>query len=151
MEMGAFVFELSVLKQLFFRRMAMKKILLILAMALLWSFNVNAQAAEEKLAVEAMPTKALDRAISADKIATLPTDSYKVEADRLPVELGPQKAVQRDLKSGAASESCVTYTAEKALDATANDNNNVFVAVYSTNATRNCGRVNSAPEAEARK
>ena len=72
----------------------MKKILLILALALVCSFNANAQT---------------NKLILADPVS--------------------------DIKS---SEPCVTYTAEQALDATTDGNNNTFAAVYSTNATRNC-------------
>ena len=89
----------------------MKKILLILALALVCSFNANAQ------------------------------------TNKLILEINPVS----DIKS---SEPCVTYTAEQALDATTDGNNNTFAAVYSTNATRNCGgngHLESVPEAPVAK
>ena len=78
----------------------MKKILLILALALVCSFNANAQQTELKKATS--------------------------------------KGVVTETKSKVSAEPCVTYTAEQALDATTDGNNNTFAAVYSTNATRNC-------------
>ena len=78
----------------------MKKILLILALALVCSFNANAQQTEFKKATS--------------------------------------KGVVTETKSTVSSEPCVTYTAEQALDATTDGNNNTFAAVYSTNTTRNC-------------
>ena len=82
----------------------MKKILLILALALVCSFNANAQQTELKKATS--------------------------------------KGVVTETKSKVSAEPCVTYTAEQALDATTDGNNNTFAAVYSTNATRNCGGKN---------
>ena len=78
----------------------MKKILLILALALVCSFNANAQQTEFKKTIS--------------------------------------KGVTTETKSTVSAEPCVTYTAEQALDATTDGNNNTFAAVYSTNATRNC-------------
>ncbi len=82
----------------------MKKILLILALALVCSFNANAQQTEFKKTIS--------------------------------------KGVVTETKSKVSAEPCVTYTAEQALDATTDGNNNTFAAVYSTNATRNCGGKN---------
>ena len=76
----------------------MKKILLILALVLVWSSNADAR-----------------------------------KKPRVITPVNPP--VVDEVKS---VEPCVTYTAEQALDATVEGNNNTFAAVYSTNATRNC-------------
>jgi len=84
------------------------------------SFNANAQNVPG------------DR-VARDKI------SHKISIDPTPVPShsgGSDNGVVANLES---SEPCVTYTAEQALDATTDGNNNTFAAVYSTNATRNCG------------
>ena len=95
----------------------MKKILLILALALVCSFNANAQNVPG------------DRFKISDKISIDPTT--------VPLHSGgSDNGIVANLES---SEPCVTYTAEQALDATTEGNNNTFAAVYSTNATRNCG------------
>jgi len=107
----------------------MKKILLILALALVCSFNANAQNVPG------------DR-VARDKI------SHKISKDPTPVPShsgGSDNGIVANLES---SEPCVTYTAEQALDATTDGNNNTFAAVYSTNATRNCnGNRHTQPEA----
>ena len=112
----------------------MKKILLILALALVCSFNANAQNVPG------------DRSAPRDKIFD------KISVDPTPVPShsgGSDNGTVSDLKS---SEPCVTYTAEQALDATTDGNNNTFAAVYSTNATRNCnGNRHTQPEAPAAK
>jgi hypothetical protein len=87
--------------------MAMKKILLILALALVCSFNANAQ------------------------LKQLPDGTVVYPATGT-----------NEKKASVSAEPCVTYTAEQALDATTDGNNNTFAAVYSTNATRNCGGKN---------
>ncbi len=93
----------------------MKKILLILALALVCSFNANAQN---------VPDKEIGKRFY---VNPTPVPSHSGGSDNGTVA---------NLKS---SEPCVTYTAEQALDATTDGNNNTFAAVYSTNATRNCG------------
>ena len=112
----------------------MKKILLILALALVCSFNANAQNVPG------------DRFKISDKI------SGKISKDPTPVPShsgGSDNGIVANLES---SEPCVTYTAEQALDATTDGNNNTFAAVYSTNATRNCnGNRHTQPEAPAAK
>ena len=167
------------------RRMAMKKILLILALALVCSFNANAQTngeelvkatkkrvvtAEDAVAKEATKeVKVVDEkayaketvkeavAIPSDKQEKLEVSEEKFEAVAVPaeevvareaekayaekaicVDCKKQKAVP-EKKISVSSEPCVTYTAEQALDATVDGNNNTFAAVYSTNATRRCG------------
>ena len=106
----------------------MKKILLILALALVYSFNANAQ-------------YVLDKEIR-----------KKISVDPTPVPShsgGSDNGIVANLES---SEPCVTYTAEQVLDATTDGNNNTFAAVYSTNATRNCnGNRHTQPEAPAAK
>ena len=82
----------------------MKKILLILALALVCSFNANAQLKQ-----------------APDGTVVYPATGTN------------------EKKASVSAEPCVTYTAEQALDATTDGNNNTFAAVYSTNATRNCG------------
>ena len=82
----------------------MKKILLILALALVCSFNANAQ------------------------LKQLPDGTVVYPATGT-----------NEKKASVSAEPCVTYTAEQALDATTDGNNNTFAAVYSTNTTRNCG------------
>ncbi len=100
----------------------MKKILLILALALVYSFNANAQ---------------FEKYIG-DKISKDPTPVPSHSG-------GSDNGIVANLES---SEPCVTYTAEQALDATTDGNNNTFAAVYSTNATRNCnGNRHTQPEA----
>ena len=163
----------------------MKKILLILALALVCSFNANAQTngeelvkatkkrvvtAEDAVAKEATKeVKVVDEkayaketvkeavAIPSDKQEKLEVSEEKFEAVAVPaeevvareaekayaekaicVDCEKQKAVP-EKKMSVSSEPCVTYTAEQALDATIDGNNNTFAAVYSTNATRRCG------------
>jgi hypothetical protein len=86
-------------------------------LALVCSFNANAQNVPG------------DRFKISDKISIDPTT--------VPLHSGgSDNGIVANLES---SEPCVTYTAEQALDATTDGNNNTFAAVYSTNATRNCG------------
>ena len=154
--------------------MAMKKILLILALALVCSFNANAQTNGEELekatkkrvltaedAVAKEATKELkfteeaakevefveekayaeemveeDVAVPAEEVVA--REAEKAYAEKaICVDCKKQKVPEK--KISVSSEPCVTYTAEQALDATIDGNNNTFAAVYSTNATRRCG------------
>jgi len=138
----------------------MKKILLILALALVCSFNANAQTngeelvkatkkrvvtAEDAVAKEAVAVPAEEvfareaefveeKAYAEEAVA----EKVKAEEKAICVDCKKQKAVP-EKKMSVSSEPCVTYTAEQALDATIDGNNNTFAAVYSTNATRRCG------------
>ena len=107
----------------------MKKILLILALALVCSFNANAQTNGEELVKAAKK-----RVVTAEDAVA--KEAAKEKA--ICVDCKIHKAVP-EKKISVSSEPCVTYTAEQALDATVDGNNNTFAAVYSTNATRRCG------------
>ena len=146
----------------------MKKILLILALALVCSFNANAQTNGEELvkatkkrvvtAEEAVSKEAAKEAEFTEEAAKeeefVEEKAYAEEAvkeavpvakcidcfhERLEKIPALPKEVKLDKIASASSEPCVTYTAEQALDATVDGNNNTFAAVYSTNATRRCG------------
>ena len=106
--------------------MAMKKILLILALALVCSFNANAQN------------------VPGDRSAPGDIGAHKMIFDKISKDPTPVPSHSGGSDNGTvanleSSEPCVTYTAKQALDATTDGNNNTFAAVYSTNATRNCG------------
>ena len=113
----------------------MKKILLILALALVCSFNANAQN------------------VPGDRSAPGDIGAHKMIFDKISKDPTPVPSHSGGSDSGIvanleSSEPCVTYTAEQALDATTDGNNNTFAAVYSTNATRNCNG-NRHPQPEA--
>ena len=127
----------------------MKKILLILALALVCSFNANAQTNGEELS----KVLTLKKATAEDAVAKEATKELElteeaakevefVEEKAYAEEAVAVKAEEKAVKISDSSEPCVTYTAEQALDATVEGNNNTFAAVYSTNATRNCGGKN---------
>ncbi len=93
------------------------------------------EVSEEKFEAVAVPAeevvaREVEKAYAEKEVAE------KVKA--ICVDCEKQKAVP-EKKMSVSSEPCVTYTAEQALDATVEGNNNTFAAVYSTNATRRCG------------
>ncbi len=115
----------------------MKKILLIISLALLWSFNVNAQQTETKATMEkaAVSEKKVD--VEELKKATETKEAIAIAQKAPAVEL-PTGNLR---KSGDAvsNPNCRTrYTAQEALDSTADGNVNMFGAVYSGVTQRTC-------------
>ena len=107
----------------------MKKILLIISLALLWSFNVNAQVQTETKATDSEFVKAIS---SKDAI---PAEA--VVGKKIAVEIpggGLKKAAD-----AVSNPNCRTrFTPQEALDATADGNVNMFGAVYSGVTQRTC-------------